>query len=357
MCYFSVNANQEPKLPKSQSDPTGIGNIRKKAINDLKRRLDGAEKEVLRLFGSVPYTTREVKEITNTLELNHNHAKIPFEMIKNESDKWVISDDYNKTVFVNEKYYIYEMDARQLDNFDAEIRAIINRWLETTPENKPPRWFFDVYNNQSYGKGTNDAFTNIQRIAPADFQVAGQPIDSFQIEQILLSEPYRQRIELVRARTFNTMKGFSGDTAKDLSITLQNAMAAGDGINETKKQIRRRFEVADSRAERIARTELNRAYTDSRMDMNKKARDDLGLNTAVMHISALAPTSRQEHVKRSGNIYTPEQQEKWWNTGANRINCLCSVTEVLVDSDGNSLNKQAQQIVKEDKKEYLQDEN
>lgn len=356
MC-LSINADREPKLPKSESDPTGIGALRKKAINDLKRRLSEAEKEVLRLFSAVPYSTREVKEITNSLELNYTYSDIPFKLVQNELKEWVVDDQYNKNLVANEKYYVYEMDARQLENFDSEIRAIINSWLETTPENKPPRWFFDIYNNQAYGKGTAESFANMQRIAPADFQVAGQPFDSFQIEQILLSQPYRQRIELVRARTFNTMKGFSGDTAKDLSITLQNAMAAGDGINTVKKQIRRRFEVADSRAERIARTELNRAYTDSRMDMNKQARDELGLNTAIMHISALAPTSRIEHVRRSGNIYTPEQQEQWWNTGANRINCLCSVVEVLVDSEGNSINKKSQQQAKEDKKEYLQEDN
>lgn len=343
MC-FHVNANQGPKLPKSQSDPTGIGGLRKRSINDLKRRLAGAEKEVLKLFSKVPYTTKQVKEISNSFEINFNHGVVAFSIEPPEPR------DYQ----VNEKYYVYEMDSTQLENFDAEIRAIVNKWLETTPENKPPRWFFDVYVDQSYGKGTNESLTNMQRIAPLDFEVVGQPFSAAQFEQILLSEPYRKRIELVRARTFNGMKGFSGDTAKDLSVTLQNAMAAGDGVNNIKSQIRKRFGVADSRAERIARTETNRAYTDSRMDMNKQARDDLGLNTAVMHISALAPTSRREHVRRSGNVYTPEQQERWWNTGANRINCLCSITEVLIDDNGDVINTEAQDIVKQDKSEYLE---
>jgi len=50
-----------------------------------------------------------------------------------------------------------------------------------------------------------------------------------------------------------------------------------------------------------------------------------------MHLSALAENSRQWHMSRSGQIFTAQEQEDWWDTGSNRINCLCSVVDILRD--------------------------
>ena len=54
----------------------------------------------------------------------------------------------------------------------------------------------------------------------------------------------------------------------------------------------------------------------------------------MVHMSALAPTTRADHAARHGNLYTPQEAREWWARDANSINCRCSVTEVLVNEDG-----------------------
>jgi len=314
----------DPIVPKQVRDPANLGALRARALRDLKRRLKAANREVNRLISKIPYTTKRVAEIKNSL-------------------------------IVNEVIYEYQLNPQQAENLDAEIKAIVDKWLETAQANKPPRWFFEVYTDTAYARGTSESFNNIQRIAPAATTATGEALAAVQIEQILLSAPYRTRIEFVRSRVFELMKGFSGDTGKDLSRVLQQGVANGDGVNTIKKAIAGRFNVSISRAERITRTELNKAFTDSKLDTTAQARDDLGIKVAVMHNSAIAPTSRREHVARSGNIYTPEQQRKWWSKGANRINCLCSTIEVLIDSKGQVVQKDVQKIIKDRKKDFKPD--
>jgi uncharacterized protein with gpF-like domain len=59
--------------------------------------------------------------------------------------------------------------------------------------------------------------------------------------------------------------------------------------------------------------------------------DKGGFEVAVMHISALSSTTRPEHARRMGKVFTPAQQNAWWDTGSNRINCQCSITDILRD--------------------------
>ena len=311
----------DPIVPKNESDPTNLGALRARAIRDLKRRLKAANREFNRLISRIPYTTKRVAEIKNSL-------------------------------IVNEVIYEYQLNPQKAENLDAEIKLIIDKWMETATARKPPRWFFEAYTDTGYARGTSQSLNNIQRMAPTAATATGQTLGAVQIEQILLSAPYRTRIESVRSRVFELMKGFSGDTGQDLSRTLQQGVANGDGVNTIKKAIAGRFNVSVSRAERIARTEINKAFTDSKLDTTVQARDDLGIKVAVMHNSAIAPTSRREHVARSGNVYTPEQQRKWWSKGANRINCLCSTIEVLIDSKGNVVQSDVQKMIKDRKKDW-----
>ena len=75
-----------------------------------------------------------------------------------------------------------------------------------------------------------------------------------------------------------------------------------------------------------------------------------------MHISALLPTTRSWHADRHGNVYTPEQQRRWWDEGANRINCHCSVRSVRVDKKGKVKNIQQQKRIKKRGAEFFQNQ-
>ena len=74
-----------------------------------------------------------------------------------------------------------------------------------------------------------------------------------------------------------------------------------------------------------------------------------GLRAGVIHISALATTTRPSHAARHGNAYTTADQNQWWDTGANRINCKCTTISILIDRNGKVIQAETQQEIKAEK--------
>jgi len=276
---------------RSDADPTRQAGNRRKAIADLKRRLNSAKREVLDVFSSVPVTNRVT--------------------------------------------YIYEIDPSQLLTVDDRIRQIINYWLETQSEDKPARYFFDAYGTRAATMGVGDSAA---RVAP-QLEIAGfstATLSQLEIENIIMGSAYRRVIELIHARAFNEMKGFVGDTARDLSRVLSQVVLDGRSPREAQRQIIKQFDQSIVRAERIARTEINRAYNVARNEQNKDVKNRLDINLVVAHRSALLPNgrTRKSHGERHGKMFTMQEQDDWWAEGANRINCYCGVIEVVLDKNG-----------------------
>ena len=111
--------------------------------------------------------------------------------------------------------------------------------------------------------------------------------------------------------------------------------------------MRRSSDSISSAPSRIADTEINKAYNDTRLNAVELAAERTGLRAGVLHISALLPTTRDNHAARHGLVYTPQEQMQWWNTGSNRINCKCSTESVLVDNEGRVVDTERQESTRE----------
>lgn len=303
------------KLTRLDKDPTGQSTNRRKANADLKRRLKSAMRDVISYIDSIPV------------------------------DKRVI----NKSILVNKVSYEWLIAPDRLGGVDARIREIVDYWMQTQTVEKPARFFFDVYLDNSYSSGSASASANISAQATIG-GISSAELSAIQMESILLSEDYRRAIEIVYSRAFNEMKGFSGDTATDLSRVLSDVIAVGQSPRSAQKQIRERFEVANGRAERIARTEINRANNIARTDTAQRTRNRLGLDVRVIHRSSLVETTRKWHAARHANVYTIAEQNQWWDEGTNRINCLCGTIEVVFDKKGNPMDSGVIQRMQEQKK-------
>lgn len=288
----TVTANKRLTM---KEDPTKQAGNRRRAIAELKRRLNGAQKDVLAIIDDLPYTTQVV----------------------------------NRDSVTNLTVYQYELSAERVASIDAFIRRLLNDWFDTSTDDKPYRYFFDTYITDAVQPATVESANRIALLAT---QAGYTNVPS--VEEVLLSQPYRRRIQLLWGRTFNEMKGFSGETATDLARVLADVVTRGRSPREAQRLIRERFGVATSRAERIARTEINNAYTTARMEEMKDARDRLEIDVRVIHRSALIPTTRRWHAERHGKMYTVEEQQEWWSVGGNKINCYCSVSEAVLDADG-----------------------
>lgn len=284
---------------RQERDPTQQANRRLQAERAIRKRIKQAHKPVLALFDSIP--VREVEVQTNTR-------------------------DENGQLVANRIFYRYDLRPEMFENIDAEIRRVLGSLLETNSRGKPARWFFDQYIEQSYQGGTTQSAGRIDAMARG----AGLDIPEAAVERVLQSPAYRRRLELTFARTFEDMKGFEGKAADDLGRVLFNGVAGGKSPRDIAGSILDTFDdIEGFRAERIARTEINKAFTDARMEQTIDARDRLGIEVRLMHVSALSPGTRPDHADRHGKVFTPEEQEEWWSEGANRINCLCSTVEIL----------------------------
>lgn len=296
-------------IVNSKADPTNTGASRRRVIRWMREAKKSALAEIKIYVDSIPVTSKDIPD----------------------------------TVVTNRRVYLYELN--DTDPYIA-IREIIERWFGTRGDQPYQRWFFgqEVENVVRYA-----TVTEAERINSLS-QIAGLG-EPYQVQSILLSQPYFDRISRLSQRAFEEMKGFTGDTAKDLARILSSEMAAGRGITTVKRVITERFDVSMSRAERIARTELGHSHRQAREDQTKDARDRLGLDTFDQWVSALAQTTRPSHAKRHLKFYTPEENAAFYaspESQGGEINCLCVQQTVIRTKDGQLIG--ARKMTKRDKR-------
>lgn len=309
---------------RTSADPTGQASNRNKTARRLNVRLERARREILRLFRAVYRTRRTETVITNASQV----------------------------------VYDYDLTPVQLEDLNAEIRATINaELLETQGEQMPPDWWYRPEIELPTRQGTLEELNRFNQLIAAavvaGVTVRGMTPQRIAPEIVLTSRPYLEALRGVYVENFAVIKTLSNRTADQVIHQLNSGIRSGLTPTDIAKNITGRFDVSKSSAERIARTEVNKAYTNSKMTAVKMAAEQTGLRAGVIHISALTSTTRTNHAARHGNAYTVASQEQWWNTGSNRINCLCSVRSVLIDSNGNVVQKEEQQEVKQEGKDFF----
>lgn len=172
------------------------------------------------------------------------------------------------------------------------------------------------------------------------------------ITQVLTSEPWQRRMALVRARVFEQMDGFVGETAADLSRVLMTGIENGQNPLIVAKDIRARFDVSKGRAERIARTEIGTALRRAHLDEADSATQSLGIRTKMLWLSALSPTTRETHSARHGRLYETQEIREFYTRDGNSINCRCSSTSILIDKEGKPLQERVIKRARAARKRY-----
>lgn len=285
--YFKTNAAPMRIVPtRIEKDPTQQAGNRRKAKVDIAKRVRALRDPVLGILDSFPV----------------------------------------QSIQVNKTTYQYDINPARIDSLFDELLAIFYNALELNRDRRV--WFFNDYLGPAWQDGTIQAFERIKTLAESAAPDIGE---AMQLDSVLSSPEYASRFEIISARAFESMKGFAGQAAQELGGILGRGVASGQSPRTIARDIRAKFSTIERyRAERIARTEVNNAFTEARHEVNKDARDRLGLQLRVMHVSSLVPNTRPSHAARHGNLYTLEEQKEWWAEGSNKINCLCSTVEVIM---------------------------
>lgn len=243
-----------------------------------------------------------------------------------------IIDKIPHDLAVNKKY-TFQIYMDELNKYLEEAGLLVDELFElTSPEDF---WFWQEYVKVAYQRGTAQEYANL-----ANQSVTVQRAYP-DVASVLASTPYRNRLILVRTRVYEEMKGLTAQIKKDMARRLTEGLARGLNPLEIARTLQQETQLPLYRCKRIARTEICTALRTARMDEAESVTEEFNINSMQMHISALSPTTRLSHARRHAKLYTIEEQREWWSKSPNSINCKCTTITVLVDEEGNILNKKA----------------
>jgi SPP1 gp7 family putative phage head morphogenesis protein len=243
---------------------------------------------------------------------------------------------------VNAGTYIYDMTAAQLADLLQTVQAILDdHLLEGGSQNL---WAFD-YVAEEYQRGTLSAYTNLSVQSPI---YASQTT----LQQLLSSPGHLNQIAVARLTTFSEWKDISDTARKDLTSVITDAVARGVNPRETASIISKRLDVSMSKAKTIAQTEQVGALRQAQWNETDWAADRLGLNTGLLWLSALKPSTRAWHASRHGKVFTTEEVQDFYAENGNRYNCYCSQIPVLLNDDGSIFNEGLADKLKKERKQW-----
>ncbi|MCV9377348.1 phage head morphogenesis protein [Hafnia alvei] len=247
---------------------------------------------------------------------------------------------------INAGTYIYDMTAQQLADLLERMQLILDDYLLEGGNNN--LWALD-YVAAEFERGTQSAYTNLS----AQSQVYAQQTTM----QALLSSPaYQNQVAAAYVSTYSDWKGISDAARADLANVISDAIGRGVNPRETARIISKRLDVSMGKAKTIAQTEQVGALREAQWMETDWAKDRLGLNTAILWLSALKPTTRPWHRARHGKVYTTEEVRDFYSEMKNRANCYCSQIPVLLTDDGQIYNEGLADKLAAERKKWKPDE-
>ena len=230
---------------------------------------------------------------------------------------------------VNAGTYIYDMTAAQLADLLQVVQTILDdELLDGGSQNI---WAMD-YVVAEYERGTLGAFTNLSVQSPV---YASQTT----LQQLLSSAAYQNQIASAYVSTYSDWKGISDTARADLANVIADSIWRGINPRETASIVSKRLDVSMAKAKNIAQTEQVGSLRQAQWNETDWTADRLGLNTGLMWLSALKPTTRSWHASRHGKVYTTAEVRDFYAENGNRYNCYCSQIPVLLNDDGSIFNE------------------
>ncbi|QDK20845.1 phage head morphogenesis protein [Leclercia adecarboxylata] len=300
-----------PIVPRSKVDPTRSAKQVTAMFRDIEERYLGIKRAIKVLFDQ-RLTGRE-REVNS-----HNWHFLCH-----------VNGDDQRLYQVNAGKFIYDMTPQELAELLEAVQGILDDYLLEGGEQN--QWAMDYVVAEAQ-RGTLEAFNNLSQQSQV---YASQTT----LQQLLSSPGYQNQISSARLTTFSDWKAISDAARADLTGIITDAVARGVNPRETASVISKRLDVSMSRAKAIAQTEQVGALRQAQWNETDWAADRLGLNTGLLWLSALKPTTRSWHASRHGRVYTTEEVRDFYAVNGNRYNCYCSQIPALLNDDGSIFNE------------------
>ncbi|MCG8709261.1 phage head morphogenesis protein [Brenneria sp. 4F2] len=294
-----------PIIPRNKADPTQSSRQVSRMVKDIRNRYYQIKLALRQLFD---------QRLTGRESEQNSQKGFAF---------------HGKTIYqVNAGTYIYDMSASQLADLLQIMQTILDDHLLDGGSNN--LWALD-YVAAEYDRGTHAAFTNLSVQSPI---YASQTT----LSALLSSPSYQNQVAAAYVSTYSDWKGVSDRARADLANVIADSIGRGINPRETAQIISRRLDVSQASAENIAQTEQVGALREAQWLETDWSRDRLGLNTALLHLSALKPTTRDNHAFWHGKTRTTEEVREWYARDGNRYRCYCSQIPVILNDKGEIVN-------------------
>ncbi|WP_313083578.1 phage minor head protein [Atlantibacter sp.] len=316
MILFPMTPEQKTKIgtpvvPRNKTDPTRSAKQVTAMYRDIEERYLGIKRGLKALF-DLRLTGRE-REVNS-----HNWH---FLCHDNGEDMRLYQ--------VNGGTFIYDMTSDQLAELLESVQGILDEYLLESDDQG--HWAMD-YIVAEVKRGAQEALNNLSQQSPVFAAQAS-------LLQVLSSPAIQNQIAAARLSTFSDWKGISDAARADLASIIMDAIARGVNPRETAGVISKRLDVSMSKAKTIAQTEQVGALREAQWNETDWAADRLGLNTGLLHLSALKPTTRQTHAYWHGRVRTVAEVREWYSINGNKYHCYCGQIPVLLNDDGSIFNK------------------
>ncbi|WP_072271929.1 phage minor head protein [Citrobacter freundii] len=243
---------------------------------------------------------------------------------------------------VNAGTYIYDMSAAQLADLLQVVQTILDdALLDGGSQNL---WALN-YVSAEYERGTLAAFTNLSVQSPIyESQTT--------LQQLLSSPAYQNQIASAYVSTYSDWKGISDAARADLANVIADSIGRGVNPRETASIVSKRLDVSMAKAKTIAQTEQVGALRQAQWNETDWASERLGLNTGLLHLSALKPTTRQTHAYWHGRVRTVAEVREWYSVNGNKYHCYCSQIPALLNDDGSIFNEGLADKLKKERQQW-----
>ncbi|WP_220676431.1 phage minor head protein [Klebsiella pasteurii] len=334
MILFPMTQEQKSKvgtpiIPRSKVDPTKSAGPVSRMFQDIEGRYLDIKRRLKVLFDQrLTGLQREVNGDRSWLMCNNEGAEPSLYQ-------------------VNAGTYIYDMTAAQLADLLQIVQTILDdALLDGGSQNL---WALD-YVAAEYERGTQQAYTNLSVQSPA---YASQTT----LQQLLSSPAYQNQIAAAYISTYSDWKGISDAVRADLANVIADAIGRGINPRETASIVSKRLDVSMSKAKTIAQTEQVGALRQAQWNETDWAADRLGLNTGLLWLSALKPTTRWWHAAEHGKVKTTEWVREFYSRDGNKYRCYCSQIPVLLNDDGRIFNKGLAERLAKERDQWKEDSN
>lgn len=243
---------------------------------------------------------------------------------------------------VNAGKFIYDMSAQELADLLEAVQGILDDYLLDGGEQN--LWAMDYVVAEAQ-RGTLEAFNNLSQQSQV---YASQTT----LQQLLSSPGYLNQISAARLTTFSDWKVISDTARGDLTNIITDAVARGVNPRETASVISKRLDVSMSKAKNIAQTEQVGALREAQWNETDWASERLGLNTGLLHLSALKPTTRTTHAFWHGKVRTVQEVRDWYAVDGNKYHCYCGQIPVLLNDDGSIFNEGLADKLKKERQQW-----